>query len=406
MSNIKKYGEYSTDPILARQLINKLPTKYFKSTTTTFIDVACGSGTFLLAIYDRLQKFGHDDVNIFSRIFGVDLIVENAIISSIRLGFSLNIKALNSLTTDTPWFINNMKFDVVVGNPPFQDGNSKNTIYPQFYKTAVTIAKENGTIALITPRAIIGGLCGESLDKIKMPDAKKVTYLNVSTKLGSEFFKGVGSTFCYFILENSPFDGSLTTIEFDNTTVVMLLDTGNFPKVVGDQPAVVLNIAKKIYSGNNVYGATTSDCSKKSIRDDNGDCEVLRTINSDMTIDTYRVNLFNKSHKFLNQPKVLFTIMGRKSIIDYSHNLIGSAEHLMVTVPTTNDIESESLVSILESNLEKYHGIIYNETKDFYLAFIQRIKFIPLTKIWSNEELYEYFNLTEDEIQLIEDTIQ
>ena len=66
-------GIIRTPGELAREIIYNIPEYIFKSSTTTFLDPACGRGTFLEVIAKRLKGYGHSRENIISRIFGIDI---------------------------------------------------------------------------------------------------------------------------------------------------------------------------------------------------------------------------------------------------------------------------------------------------------------------------------------------
>ena len=299
--------------------------------------------------------------------------------------------------------LQNMKFDVVIGNPPYQDDSngSKNTIYQLFYKHIITnIVQPQGYVALITPTPMLKGLAGGKVDKIKMPPQQQVVLVNLSD-IKAKYFKNTGSSFCYFIVKNEKTTAD-TIIETDGDTITLPF-TGIVPQ--SNKLTLAFSIMDKCFSGKNLYKCTTSDCGKASKKSDTGNNKVIRTINADGTTNTYNVNL-HKPHRFLNTPKVMITIMGKKHLIDYSHNLLSGSDHLMATIPTKSDSESESLVSIFQSSLELVHTKFTSESKDQYYSFIKHLSSIPLTHLWTDKELYKHFNLTNDEIQLIEDTIK
>ena len=66
-------GIVRTPEELAQEMISKIPEYIFESSTTNFLDPACGRGTFLIQITKKLKSYGHSWENITSRIFGIDI---------------------------------------------------------------------------------------------------------------------------------------------------------------------------------------------------------------------------------------------------------------------------------------------------------------------------------------------
>ena len=136
---------------LANEILDSLDPVFFQSKKTTFLDPAMGGGQFLKAIEERLRSYGHSDKNIAKRVTGY---AENYL----DIGYTkkamgvighMEVKDINEID-------DNMKFDVIVGNPPFSEvgaGNKtgtgkKSLLYPQFFKRATEISK---TGAMIMP---------------------------------------------------------------------------------------------------------------------------------------------------------------------------------------------------------------------------------------------------------------
>lgn len=132
-------GEVQTPNELAQEMINKLPEEIFISDKTTFLDPCFGTGTFLKAAARRFRKYGHSKENINSRLIGVE--------KSIRF---IN-KACKEWGDFKPTLIHadfleydfkDMKFDVVIGNPPYNGPSKEGTSRQsrngeQLYKTFI-----------------------------------------------------------------------------------------------------------------------------------------------------------------------------------------------------------------------------------------------------------------------------
>tara|TARA_R110000822_G_scaffold13233_1_gene47123 strand:- start:620 stop:1729 length:1110 start_codon:yes stop_codon:yes gene_type:complete len=110
------FGEVTTPPELINKMLDTLPSDTWTDKTKTFLDPCFGNGTFLIEIIKRLRSHGHSMENIESRVSGYEISVRlfnkvQKLLSHYNFSILYNRDFLNTEL--------DMKFDVVIGNPPY-----------------------------------------------------------------------------------------------------------------------------------------------------------------------------------------------------------------------------------------------------------------------------------------------
>jgi len=120
-----------------------------------------------------------------------------------------------------------MKFDVVVGNPPYQNGNSESgnfTLWPNFIKKSYEVIADGGILGMVVPQTWAANRKNpvdraQTTARIRKDVLSRGYLSRVNFDIKSHF-KQVGSTFSYFIWHNtSKKEETLVVTENGNYTV-------------------------------------------------------------------------------------------------------------------------------------------------------------------------------------------
>jgi hypothetical protein len=295
-----------------------------------------------------------------------------------------------------------MKFDVVVGNPPYQDEN-KNPLYYKFHnKVLKDIIKGNGILAFVTPDQMTVALTTGIIKGCHTVIQRKILLMNISASLRDTHFKGVGSTICYYILKNTEYNASEQYESITDSGKALIVPSP-FKMSLSDNISISI-ISKCFEFGKNPYNGCWSTAGKKAIKDDTSSDSVVLNIDKNGKFTTYQVRWVDK-HKLSGIPKIFITGFGNRASVAYDHTLVCAIEKFVYTVPTASDKESENLVNLLSCKLQKFFTKAIKARGPF-IDFLIHFKGVDISKCWTDTDLYAYFNITQDEIDYIEATIK
>jgi len=193
----KLNGEVFTDSNLINNILNELPKEVWHNPYLKWLEPCAGIGNFMMLVYIRLMKSlseWESNKTILSNhilnnmLYMIEINNENCKIC--KYNFSSNIICKDFLKYDT-----NIKYDIIISNPPFQDKHnigSRNKLYEKIFVKSCSILKENGYLSFIVPDNMFSKLNNYLTNN-------NIIYINF---LGN-YFKSIQCNVCYFILNNT-----------------------------------------------------------------------------------------------------------------------------------------------------------------------------------------------------------
>jgi hypothetical protein len=374
---------------LVDEMLDNLPTEIWESNTTTFLDPAMAGGQFVKEVEAILREHGHSDENIKRRVFGFES-------SDMRVNYAVNKHGLVGTynSTDFLSWETDMKFDVIVGNPPYLKRS-----WLKFIKKAI---KLNPTfIVTINPDPIN--------NKSDFGEAWKDLCVNngmIFRKNVTDYFSDVSSgRISGFVLHrDSPADLSLLTS--DEPIYDAILE-----KITIESPTSFVLRGRQDVSG---YG----NKNKRFDVVDNKDVDhpypcIMSCTKEELVIKYSDKRASNGKHS--DSMKGRFIIMNRffgknnpdpLYIIDDIENYNIGYDCMIFKLNS----EKETLESFRSVYCSKLYRLIMNHMRnggfDLTQGNLMRFQRLDLEKVWSDSDLYKHFNLTQEEIDYIEANVK
>lgn len=474
--------EVFTPPKLANEILDQLPKEIWRNKEARFLDPFCKSGVFLREIAARLlaglekeipdqqQRVNHIMQN---QIFGLAITELTALISrrslycsktangkysvcdsfndkqgNIRFetvnhtwekgrcsfcgasqetldrGEELETHAYQFIHTEKPEEIFDMKFDVVIGNPPYQledggFGKSASPVYNKFVEQAKKLAPRY--LTMIIPSRWFGG--GKGLDEFRseMLNDQRIRKI-VDFEDSSEVFAGVSVAggICYFLWERD-YKGPCEIVNMRNGVEgVAQRSLNEFSIFIRHSQAVpiirkVLAVDEKRMSEQvssyKPFGLRTYVKPQKTgdiiLHWQKGEGPYRRkdiTAGVEM-IDTWKVICSRSGHEHAGNPGADGARRVLSKTVILPPGTICTETYLVIGNYSTEQ-QAQNLLAYMKTRFFRFfmsqfmysHGI----TKDTFAY----IPILDMTARWTDDKLYRRYKLAKEEIAFIESKIR
>jgi hypothetical protein len=355
---------------LWEEIVSQIPDTILLKDDVKILCPAIGHGTEADIIVRRMRTLGRSIEDIQSSIYLIDKyrVFTKALV---RRGYK------NVITADFLEWETNMKFDVIIGNPPYQSqkGTGTQPLWPLFVYKSHCLLSDHGYLAMITPNK----WCGHTANVIKgnirlYKDVFQGHLLTANIQECSKHFPNVGGykdSFSYFVTGGKKVTHS--TIKIKNLEGETNLDADAFKFM----PLTKIN-------------SITSSIIKKT-----------------KTENTYQFAQVSTGFQNRNQGSIVISMAQRlhysKLNIYYDLNFTGKVtSKSTISKLTFKNSSQEKVDAIFSSKLYKFIHNVYWNNDNFATTFYNSLPFLDPNVLWSNESIFQHFNLTQEEIDYIE----
>jgi hypothetical protein len=379
-------------------MLDALPPDLIKD--GVFLDPAIAGGQFVKEIEKRKRAAGKTDLEIKQSVFGLE---ENIL----RKDYAINKhKLVGTYSVGEIFKMNDkMKFDVTIGNPPYQDpNNDKRMLWNQILDKMAEVTKDGGYMAVVTPSTWLTASTNIH-NSYRVFEEKQVEEAVIFDKDDSPFEEG--TTVSYSIIKNIPrqTNTNLYFAKYSKKTkdLVSTIDIAKEKFWPGQLEPINLAIHDKLKSFPKIEFIKSCEFhnqglkKKKRVSDTKSKCFPY-THHVSAAITRYTSVKFSNHDTWKVMVPLTSTI--DKAVID---NNCGHGED-MLSLYVADEDTAKNIKALFNTKFYKFIGKLYKNGRNQPLQNLFPI--IDFTLTWTDAKLYKLVKLTQEEIDHIETNVK
>lgn len=482
--------EVFTPPKLANEILDLLPKEIWKDKNATFLDPVSKSGVFLREITKRLLEGLKDEIPdlqqridhiLDKQVFGIGITELTSLLSRRSLYCSKNANitdkfkycivsvfndekgniffnqtehtwkngrcsfcgasqseyereqgfethAYQFIHNNLPDKIKNMKFDVIIGNPPYQlnDGGGRDSgAVPLYHKFIFQAKKLNPQyLTMIIPARWYSG--GKGLDEFReeMLNDKRIAQIHDFSET-SDCFPGVNirGGVCFFLWDKEnktdPKIFNYKSGKIISSTVRPLLQKNSKVFIRHNQAISIIDKVMKFKE--NTYESIVNSRKPFGLSSNFSDFTKEKTKKNNIAL--YKIggvgyvneNQIPNKKDLISKIKVLVS-KASPGGDEYPHKIISSpiialpnsccTETYLIVDVVKNTKQAENLSNYMKTNFFRFMMSLVKNTQNISRGVFAFVPIQNLDESWTDEKLYKKYKLTKEEIGFIESMIR
>jgi hypothetical protein len=392
--SIKQFGDVFTPIALVNDMLDKLPSEVWSDPNKKWLDNACGTGNFLVIVYQRLMDGLKNVIPneeerrkhiLESMIYGVEIQEKYVFLTELRLDlnqeFNLHIECADSLKFNySKWNINDSW--IIIGNPPYTQN-----IDLKFIEKCVELKPKY--ILIVHPATLFVNRKEETSGQKKYFDTKKIIQNNIKQLA---FINGnmIFGVFLFYPCE------------------ILFLDLTKEYKTID----VEYNLGKnnKKYTYNSVFDINKHGNIPEYLSLENKILSFCKKSNLEIH---KKVGTNNKKPYLIEFAEIRGNVdkinMVSKDFYTFVPKDLGvvkkNSKHAYYEFDTKK--EANNFLNFLKTDFARFSLSIY-KYKSHLSGTGGELKSVPYLNYneeWTDKKLYKYFKLTKKEIKFIESVI-